>query len=129
MEEEAIQEFTAEEKRWKLEAGASKVPQITGAVAGMLLSHYSLFPQFRITNSLPITKRVNIKLSLSKSGRHTVEYKYSSTHLDLDVKLVNFTPRSFIPRTHRIKGWVGPRADLGVLEKRKLYCPYWVPLL
>jgi hypothetical protein len=36
MEEEAIQQFTAEEKRWKLESGASKVPQITGAVAGML---------------------------------------------------------------------------------------------
>jgi hypothetical protein len=28
------------------------------------------------------------------------------------------------PGTHSIGGWVGPRADLDAVEKRKLF-PYW----
>jgi hypothetical protein len=56
---------------------------------------------------------------------------YSSILLDLDTArrlMVSFTPRPLYPRnrargTHWIRGWVGPRACLEAVKKRKISCP------
>jgi hypothetical protein len=57
------------------------------------------------------------------------EWRYSSTHsltsaLDggewLALRLGRFTPRERAPRTHWIGGWVGPRAVLDAVVKRKI---------
>jgi hypothetical protein len=34
-----------------------------------------------------------------------------------------FTPGEIVPGTHWIEGWVGPRASLDTVEKRKISCP------
>jgi hypothetical protein len=34
-----------------------------------------------------------------------------------------FTPGERAPGTHRIGGWVGPRASLNTVELRKICCP------
>jgi hypothetical protein len=36
----------------------------------------------------------------------------------------HFTLRERAPITHWIGGWVGPRAGLNTMEKRKIFCPY-----
>jgi hypothetical protein len=36
-----------------------------------------------------------------------------------------FTPRERAPRTHWIEGWVGPRAILDVVVRRKISRPCW----
>jgi hypothetical protein len=54
------------------------------------------------------------------------EWRYSSTILDFGSRwrrVISFTPRSLYPRgkspgTHRIRGWVGPRAGLDHVENR-----------
>jgi hypothetical protein len=60
------------------------------------------------------------------------EWRYSSTHIFLPSALNGewsasrpgrFTPEKRAPGTHRIGGWMGPRADLDDVEKRKS-CPY-----
>jgi hypothetical protein len=53
---------------------------------------------------------------------------YNSTILDLGTswrRVISFTPRPFYPReiapgTLWIRGWVGPRAGLETMEKRKI---------
>jgi hypothetical protein len=46
------------------------------------------------------------------------EWRYSSTH--------SLTPpRKRAPGTHWIGGWVGPRAILDVVVKRKIPSPHW----
>jgi hypothetical protein len=55
------------------------------------------------------------------------EWRYSSTILDLGIRwrlVVNFTPQPLYPGeraagTHWIGGWVGPRAGLDAVEKRR----------
>jgi hypothetical protein len=37
----------------------------------------------------------------------------------------HFTPREGAPGTHWIGGWVGPRAILDVVVKRKIPSPHW----
>jgi hypothetical protein len=80
---------------------------------------------------------INVKLSLSFnwSPRHegVLEvWKYSSTHpltSALDggewsaSRPGHFTPRERAPGTHWIGGWVGPRAVLDVVVKRKIPSP------
>jgi hypothetical protein len=56
------------------------------------------------------------------------EWRYSSTILNLGTiwrLVVSFTPRplypgEITPGTYWIGGWVGPRADLHAVEKRKI---------
>jgi hypothetical protein len=60
--------------------------------------------------------------------RRMGEWRYSSTILDLGTRwrwVVSYTPRplypeEILPGTHWIGGWVGPRAGLDVVEKRKI---------
>jgi hypothetical protein len=35
----------------------------------------------------------------------------------------HFTPRETAPCTHWVGGWVGPRASLDTMEKRRISCP------
>jgi hypothetical protein len=35
------------------------------------------------------------------------------------------TIRERAPSTNFMRGWVGPRAGLGIRAKRKISCPYW----
>jgi len=37
--------------------------------------------------------------------------------------VVSFTPGRFTPGTHWIGSWVGPRANLGAVAKRKILSP------
>jgi hypothetical protein len=37
----------------------------------------------------------------------------------------HFTPRERAPGTHRIRGWVGPRAILDTVVKSKIFSPQW----
>jgi hypothetical protein len=37
----------------------------------------------------------------------------------------HFTPWGMRPSTHWIGGWVGSRAGLGTVEKKKISCPCW----
>jgi hypothetical protein len=62
------------------------------------------------------------------------EWRYSSTHsltlaLDGGEWLASFpghfTPREIAPGTHWIGGWVGPRAVLDMVVKRKILSPHW----
>jgi hypothetical protein len=41
--------------------------------------------------------------------------------------LCPFTPWETATSTHFIGGWVGPTADLDVIERRKIYCLYKDP--
>jgi hypothetical protein len=74
----------------------------------------------------PVTETA---LPLPMPWRHMVAWRYSSTFLDLGTRrrqAVSFTnlplyPRGIASSTHRIGGWVGPRAGLDVVEKRKSY--------
>jgi hypothetical protein len=57
--------------------------------------------------------------------------EYSSNLLDHDTArrlVASFTPRQIYPRkrargTHWIGGWIGPRACLEAVEKKKISCP------
>jgi hypothetical protein len=60
------------------------------------------------------------------------EWRYSSTHSltsELDggewsaSRPVRFTPRERAPGTHWIGGWMGPRAELDAVVKRKIPSP------
>jgi hypothetical protein len=62
------------------------------------------------------------------------EWRYSSTHpltSALDggewsaSRPYRFTPRERAPGTHWIGGWVGPRAVLDAVVKRKIPSPLW----
>jgi hypothetical protein len=62
------------------------------------------------------------------------EWRYSSTHsltsaLDGGKRSASrpgrFTPRERAPGTHWIGGWVGPRAVVDVVVKRKIPSPHW----
>jgi hypothetical protein len=60
------------------------------------------------------------------------EWRYSSTHSltsALDGGVVNFTTRPLYPQerapgTHWIGGWVGPRAVLDAVVRRKIPSPH-----
>jgi hypothetical protein len=58
--------------------------------------------------------------------RHVGEWRYSSTIFDLDggewsaSYPSHFTHGERVPDTHWIGGWVGPRAGLDIVEKRKI---------
>jgi hypothetical protein len=51
---------------------------------------------------------------------------FLNSSLDGDVRPASrpgrFTPRETAPGTHCVGGWMGPRAGLGVMEKRKFAC-------
>jgi hypothetical protein len=54
------------------------------------------------------------------------EFRYCPTILDLGTRrcVVSYMPLLLYPRdTHWIGGWVGPRAGLDTMEKRKNPCP------
>jgi hypothetical protein len=61
------------------------------------------------------------------------EWKYSSTILDLGVRwrwVASFTalpcyPWETAPGTHWTGGWMGPRAGVDIMEKRRVSFPYW----
>jgi hypothetical protein len=60
--------------------------------------------------------------------RYIGEWKYNSTFLDLGTNMAvsgqlhaSVLPSGKDPRTHWLRGWVGPRGGLDVVEKRKSY--------
>jgi hypothetical protein len=80
--------------------------------------------------------KVKVKLSLCLTKHHAMktigEWRYSSTHsLTSTLEGVEwpasrpsrFTPRERSPRTPWIGGWVGPRAVLDAVVKRKIPSP------
>jgi hypothetical protein len=49
------------------------------------------------------------------------EWRYNSTH---SFSVASFTPRERAPGIYWIGGWVGPRAILDVVVKRKIPSPH-----
>jgi hypothetical protein len=82
-----------------------------------------------------LMKKLKLSLCFNWAPRHEGvlgEWKYSSTHsltsaLDGDEWSAShpgrFTPRERAPGTHWIGGWVGPRAVLDAVVKRKILSP------
>jgi hypothetical protein len=84
-------------------------------------------------------RRVKVKLSLcfffeltTAPWRRNGEWRYSSTHPLISAldggewsasRPAPFTPRERAPGTHWIGGWVGPRACLVSVVKRKILSP------
>jgi hypothetical protein len=76
------------------------------------------------------------KLSLCLTKHHAmktywgVEVKLHALTLPLDgewsaSRPSRFTPRERAPRTHWIGGWMGPKADLDAVARRKIPSPSW----
>jgi hypothetical protein len=68
--------------------------------------------------SVPSSVQVKVQLSLWIT-------KYHATKTYGEVEMVSFTPRPLcsqgkIPRYHWVVGWVGPRAGLDAVTKRKI---------
>jgi hypothetical protein len=66
-----------------------------------------------------------LNYSSTMPWRHMGEWRYSSTIFDLGTRWLascpgRFTSGEIAPRTHWIEGWVGPRAGLDAVEKRKI---------
>jgi hypothetical protein len=58
------------------------------------------------------------------------EWRYSFTILELSTRwrwVTSFTPGERAACTHWIGGWEGPRAELDVVENRKISCPCGKP--
>jgi hypothetical protein len=69
---------------------------------------------------------------ITKPPRHEDVRRYNSTIFYTATKwrlMISFTTRSlclpwkYPPTTHQIGGWVGPRANLDVGERRNISCP------
>jgi hypothetical protein len=86
-----------------------------------------------IDGRIKLEVKVKVKLSLCLTKHHAMkaywEWRYSSTHsltraLDGSewsaLRPGRFTPRERAPGTHCTGGWVGPRAVLDTVVKRKI---------
>jgi hypothetical protein len=89
--------------------------------------------EFHIHSQLAIQRcKIKVKLSLCLTKHHAAkgEWRYSSTH-SLTSALGGgewsasrlITPRETAPSTHWTGGWVGPRAVLNAVVKRKIPSP------
>jgi hypothetical protein len=107
-------------------------------VSGSYLSRRVTVISFScVSSASPGSKKVSVKLSLcfNWAPRHEGilgEWRYSSTHsltsaLDEGEGSTSrpgrFTPKERAPGTHWIGGWVGPRAVLDAVVKRKIPSP------
>jgi hypothetical protein len=84
---------------------------------------------------LYVRKETNLSLCFNLVPRHEGvlgEWKYNSTHSLTSVldggewsvsRPSRFSPRERAPGTHWVGGWVGPRAVLDVVVKRKIPSP------
>jgi hypothetical protein len=91
--------------------------------------------QLRITSTVSVEVKVKLSLCFNWAPRHEGvlgEWRYNSTHSltsSLDEgewsasRPGHFTPRERPPGTHWIGGWVGPRAVLDAVVKRKIPSP------
>jgi hypothetical protein len=90
------------------------------------------------TYEVKVKVKVKLSLCFNRAPRHEGalgEWMYSSTHsltsaLDggewLASRPGRFIPRERAPDTHWIEGWVGPRAVLDAVVKRKIPSPHRV---
>jgi hypothetical protein len=101
-----------------------------------LLCIYALFRMSVVLYEVSVLKvKVNLSLCFNWAQRHggvLGEWRYSSTHSLTSAldggewsasRPGRFTPRERAPRTHWIGGWVGPRAVLDAVVKRKISSP------
>jgi hypothetical protein len=98
-----------------------------------IICHNGTPPNFVIFNFIKV--KVKLPLCFNWAPRHEGvlgEWRYSSTYSLTSVldggewsasRPGRFTPTERTPGTHRIGGWVGPRAVLDAVVKRKIPSP------
>jgi hypothetical protein len=87
----------------------------------------------KVKVKMKLKVKLSLCLTMTMPRRRIGEWRYISTHfltstLDGDEwsasRTGRFTPRERVPGTHWIGGWVGPRAVLDAVLKRKIPSPH-----